>query len=75
MKAAQIGRFGGPEVFEIVDVRTPQAEVGEVLVRVLAAGVNFFETLMRQDLYTVTPQLRRSSASRSPALSRRSVKA
>src|SRR5262249_44957259 len=29
----------------------------EVLVRIAAAGVNFFETLLRQDRYAVTPEL------------------
>lgn len=41
MKAAQIDRFGGPQEFHIVDdAPTPVPAPGEVLVRVLAAGVN-----------------------------------
>lgn len=40
MKAAQFTRFGGPEVLEIVDLPEPHAGVGEVRVRVRAAGVN-----------------------------------
>ncbi|GLR40989.1 NADPH:quinone oxidoreductase [Mesorhizobium amorphae] len=35
----------------------PEPQRGEVLVRVHAAGVNFFEVLMRADRYAVTPQL------------------
>ncbi|MBY5416972.1 quinone oxidoreductase family protein [Rhizobium leguminosarum] len=35
----------------------PEPGPGEVLVRVHAAGVNFFEVLMRADRYAVTPDL------------------
>lgn len=57
MKAVQLNRFGGPDVLDIVDTPTPVAGPGEVLVRVRAAGVNFFEVLMRADRYAVTPDL------------------
>ncbi|MDX8530163.1 zinc-binding dehydrogenase [Mesorhizobium sp. VK25A] len=57
MKAIQFSRFGGPEVFEVVDMPTPVAGPGEVLVKVAAAGINFFEVLMRADRYAVTPSL------------------
>ncbi|MGK9168057.1 zinc-binding dehydrogenase [Inquilinus limosus] len=57
MKAVQFSRFGGPEVLEIIDLPIPQPGPGEVLVRVRAAGVNYFETLLRRNLYAVTPEL------------------
>jgi NADPH2:quinone reductase len=57
MKAVQFSRFGGPEVLETVELPTPQPGPGEVLVRVRAAGVNYFETLMRRNVYAVTPEL------------------
>jgi NADPH2:quinone reductase len=57
MKAVQLSRFGGPEVLEIVEAPTPAPQPGEVLVRVQASGINFFEVLMRQDRYAVTPEL------------------
>lgn len=57
MKAVQLNRFGGPEVLEIVETPTPAPQPGEVLVCVQAAGINFFEILMRQDRYAVTPEL------------------
>ncbi|RWA70271.1 zinc-binding dehydrogenase [Mesorhizobium sp.] len=57
MKAVQYNRFGGPEVLEVVDVPTPVAGAGEVLIRVGAAGINFFEVLMRADRYAATPGL------------------
>lgn len=57
MKAVQFSRFGGPEVLEIVEQPTPQPGPGEVLVRVRVAGVNYFETLQRRNLYAVKPLL------------------
>ncbi|TIN27232.1 MAG: zinc-binding alcohol dehydrogenase family protein [Mesorhizobium sp.] len=57
MKAIQLSRFGGPDVLEVVDLPTPVPQAGEVMIRVHAAGVNFFEVLMRADRYAVTPQL------------------
>nr|WP_250810815.1 zinc-binding alcohol dehydrogenase family protein [Neorhizobium tomejilense] len=57
MKAVQFSRFGPPEVFEVVDMPVPEPAAGEVLIRVRAAGVNFFEVLMRADRYAVTPSL------------------
>jgi NADPH2:quinone reductase len=57
MRAIQLSCFGGPEFLEIVERPTPAPRPGEVLVRVQAAGINFFEVLMRQDRYVVTPDL------------------
>ncbi|WP_192183831.1 quinone oxidoreductase family protein [Mesorhizobium amorphae] len=57
MRAIQLTRFGGPDVLDVVDMPKPEPQGGEVLVRVHAAGVNFFEALMRADRYAVTPQL------------------
>lgn len=57
MRAIQVNRFGGPDVLEVVELPTPQPQPGEVLIRVRAAGINFFEVLMRADRYAVTPQL------------------
>jgi NADPH2:quinone reductase len=57
MRAIQLNRFGGPNVLDTVEVPKPEPQAGEVLIRVHAAGVNFFEVLMRGDRYAVTPQL------------------
>jgi NADPH:quinone reductase len=57
MKAVQFGRFGGPEVLEVVDVPAPVAGAGELVVRVGAAGVNLSDVLMRENRYAVTPAL------------------
>ncbi len=40
MRVAMIREFGGPEVFELRDVPTPEPGPGEVLVRVMATSVN-----------------------------------
>lgn len=57
MRQVQFSRFGGPEVLEVVEKPMPVPKEGEVLVRVRAIGVNFAETLMRQNKYAVTPDL------------------
>jgi NADPH2:quinone reductase len=57
MKVVQFSRFGPPEVLQVVEVARPEPRKGEVLIRVAAAGVNFFEVLMRADRYAVTPSL------------------
>lgn len=57
MKAIQLIRSGGPEVFELVDLEKPAPAAGQVRVRACAAGLNFAETLMRDNRYATTPPL------------------
>lgn len=57
MRVVQMSRFGGPEVFKVIETPVPEPGPGQVLVRVRAAGVNFAETLMRENRYAVTPEL------------------
>lgn len=46
------GRFGGPDVLEVVDqAELPQPGRGEVRVKILAAGTGFTDTLLRRGLY------------------------
>lgn len=40
MKAVRIHQYGGPEELRLEDVPRPQPNAGEVLIRVIAAGVN-----------------------------------
>lgn len=47
MKAAFMTRFGGPEVFSVGEMETPRVKPGHVLVRVEAAGLNYYDTLVR----------------------------
>src|SRR6516165_8019715 len=57
MRVVEMSRFGGPEVLEIAEKVTPVPGRGQVLIKVLASGVNFADTLMRQDRYALTPAL------------------
>jgi len=57
MKAVQFGRFGGPEVLEVVDVPAPLAGPNDLVVRVHVTGVNLSDALMREDRYAVRPAL------------------
>ncbi|KZX20350.1 NADP-dependent oxidoreductase [Rathayibacter tanaceti] len=47
-RIVQYSRFGGADVLEIVEVERPRPGRGEVLVEVLAAGVNHMEAFIRQ---------------------------
>ena len=51
MLAIQVSRTGGPEVLEAVEVPTPTAGPGQILVRHEAVGVNFIDTYLRSGLY------------------------
>jgi len=56
MKAARIQSFGGPETIVIEDVPRPIPTTGEVLVRVVAAGVGPWDALIREGKSKVSPQ-------------------
>lgn len=49
-KRVQYERFGGPEVLEVVEVETPHAPDGGVVVKVRAAGVNPIDGKIRSGL-------------------------
>lgn len=57
MRAIEQTTFDGPDGLVLRETDAPLAGPGEVLVKVAAAGVNFFETLMLRDAYAVTPPL------------------
>ena len=48
MKAIRIHNYGGPEVLQYEDAPRPEPQAGEVLVRVLAAGVNPIDWKVRE---------------------------
>jgi NADPH:quinone reductase-like Zn-dependent oxidoreductase len=50
MKAAVIREYGGPEVFQYEDAPRPEPKDDEVLVRVMAAGVNPVDAYVRQGM-------------------------
>src|SRR5512142_3515824 len=51
MSRVVVDRFGGPEVLTVVEDETPRPGPGEVLVRVLAAGVSFTDAQLRAGTY------------------------
>lgn len=57
MKAVLCETFGPPESLAVRDLPDPVAGEGEVVVRVRAVGLNFFDTLIIQDRYQVKPAL------------------
>lgn len=57
MKAIVVHEFGGPEVLKFEDVPTPRPSAGQVLVRIHSAGVNPYDTYMRNGTYAVKPPL------------------
>ena len=48
MKAIVIHSYGGPDVLKYEDVPRPQPKQDEILIRVMAAGVNPVDTYIRQ---------------------------
>lgn len=57
MKAIVVREFGGPEVMKLEDVAKPQAETGQILVRIEAAGVNPVDAYVRSGVYPKLPEL------------------
>lgn len=57
MKAVLCKSFGGPETLVVEDVPSPEPGPGEALVRVHAAALNFFDTLIIENKYQLKPPL------------------
>ncbi len=57
MRAIRVQAFGGPEQLTLADVPTPEPGVGQVRVRVHAAGVNPVDTYVRAGTYARKPAL------------------
>jgi NADPH2:quinone reductase len=55
MKAVVCTRFGGPDDLEIQDLPDPVAGPNEVVVRIAAAALNFFDTLIIAGKYQLRP--------------------
>ena len=57
MKAIVINEFGVPEVMKLQDVPTPEASGTQVLVKVMAAGVNPVDTYIRSGNHAQAPKV------------------
>lgn len=55
MQAIEIAEAGGPEVLRITDFPVPEPGDGEVLIKVIAAGVNRPDVMQRLGLYPPPP--------------------
>jgi NADPH:quinone reductase len=55
MKAVLCTRYGGPDDLELADVPDPIAGDGQAVVRVAAAALNFFDTLIIAGKYQTKP--------------------
>jgi len=57
MKAVRIHEFGGAEKLRLDEIEKPTPGVEEVLIKTAAAGVNFADTMLRQNKYVFSPEL------------------
>src|SRR5271163_2388762 len=63
MKAILCTHFGTPDELELADIPEPQAGPGEVVVRIKAAALNFFDLLIIAGKYQNKPPFPFSPAS------------
>ena len=52
-----VTRYGGPDVLRVVEEDRPEPKDGEVLIKVLTAGVSLPDLMMREGLHPETPRL------------------
>ncbi|MFF5212703.1 zinc-binding alcohol dehydrogenase family protein [Streptosporangium sp. NPDC000396] len=57
MRAVQITEFGGPEVVAVREVPEPRPGAGQILIDVARCGVNFADTLLRENAYIAAAAL------------------
>jgi NADPH2:quinone reductase len=57
MKAIRVSKYGGPSVLKLEEVPTPQPGPHQVLVRILAVGVNPVDTYLRSNTDNRGPKL------------------
>ncbi|CAM3846827.1 quinone oxidoreductase family protein [Alkalicoccus chagannorensis] len=57
MKLVQLHEFGGPEVLNVENTEKPTPAEDEVLIRVTAVGVNYADTMRRQNQYVLDTPL------------------
>ena len=57
MKALLCTRYGTPDDLELADIADPKAGAGEAVVRIAAAALNFFDTLIIAGKYQYKPAM------------------
>jgi NADPH2:quinone reductase len=57
MKALLCTRYGTPDDLELAEIAEPTAAAGEAVVRIAAAALNFFDTLIIAGKYQTKPQM------------------
>jgi NADPH:quinone reductase len=57
MRVVQFNEFGGLQALRLEEVDAPSPGPGEILIRVNAVGLNFFDTLVLRDKYQISPSL------------------
>ncbi len=57
MRVVQFNEFGGLHALRLEDVDAPSPGPGEILLKVNAVGLNFFDTLVLRDKYQISPPL------------------
>lgn len=57
MRAIRVSEFGGPDALKVQEIPDPKPDLGQVLVRVKAAGVNPVDTYIRAGAYSKKPTL------------------
>ncbi len=57
MKAIRIHEFGGAENLRLDETEKPTAGADEVLIKTAAAGINYADTMLRQNKYMFSPEL------------------
>jgi NADPH2:quinone reductase len=57
MRVAQFSEFGGPQALRLEEVAEPKPGPDDILIKVTAVGLNFFDTLLLRNEYQVSPPL------------------
>ncbi|MGH6832630.1 MAG: NADPH:quinone oxidoreductase family protein [Methyloceanibacter sp.] len=57
MRVAQFSEFGGPQALRLEETAEPTPGRDDILIRVTAVGLNFFDTLLLRNQYQVSPPL------------------
>jgi NADPH:quinone reductase len=52
-----VTHYGGPDALEVLEEECPEPKIGEVRVKVLAAGVSLPDLMMREGIHPETPPL------------------